>query len=69
MKKIKSMDRIMLSMFVKILKSRKEKDERTEESIDIIVTDSTVLKRKTLNLCSNGLKANLHLGTMNSLPQ
>ena len=36
LKKIKGIDRIMLSIFVKILKRRKDKDERTEESIDII---------------------------------
>ncbi len=36
LKEIRGMDKIMLSMFVKILKSRKDKDEKTEESISII---------------------------------
>ncbi|HEY8421105.1 MAG TPA: flavodoxin domain-containing protein [Thermoclostridium sp.] len=36
LKEIKGMDRILLSMFVRMLKRRKDKDERTEESISII---------------------------------
>jgi len=36
LKEIKGMDRIMLSMFVNMLKRRTDKDERTEESITII---------------------------------
>ncbi len=36
LKEISGMDKIMLSMFVKILKSRKDKDEKIEESIAII---------------------------------
>ena len=33
LKELKGMDKIMLSMFVKMLKSRKDKDEKTEEAI------------------------------------
>lgn len=36
LKEIRGMDRIMLSMFVKMLKNRKDKDEGIEESISII---------------------------------
>lgn len=36
LKELKGMDRIMLAMFVKILKRRGGKDEKTQESIDII---------------------------------
>ncbi len=36
LKELKGMDKIMLSMFVKILKSRSDKDEKIQESIDII---------------------------------
>lgn len=57
MKKIKSMDRIMLSMFVKILKSRKEKDERTEESIDIIVNGFDGVKEENLEPLLEWLKS------------
>ena len=48
LKKMKGMDRIMLSMFVKMLKSRKDKDERTEESIDIIVNGFDGVKEENL---------------------
>ena len=57
LKKIKSMDRIMLSMFVKILKSRKEKDERTEESIDIIVNGFDGVKEENLEPLLEWLKS------------
>jgi len=36
LKEIKGMDKIMLIMFVNMLKSRKEKDEKLEEAISII---------------------------------
>lgn len=36
LKEIRGMDKIMLSMFLKMLKSRKDKNEKTEESISII---------------------------------
>lgn len=56
LKKIKGMDRIMLSIFVKILKSRKEKDERTEESIDIIVNGFNGVKEENLEPLLEWLK-------------
>ncbi|NLG89080.1 MAG: flavodoxin domain-containing protein [Clostridiaceae bacterium] len=56
LKKIKGMDRIMLSMFVKILKSRKEKDERTEESIDIILNGFDGVKEENLEPLLEWLK-------------
>lgn len=33
MKSLKGMDKILMSMFVKMLKNRKDKDERTDEAI------------------------------------
>jgi len=57
LKKIKGMDRIMLSMFVKMLKSRKEKDERTEESIDIIVNGFDGVKEENLEPLLKWLKS------------
>jgi len=36
LKELRGMDRILLFMFIKMLKSRKDKDEKTEESISII---------------------------------
>jgi len=47
----------MLSMFVKILKSRKEKDERTEESIDIIVNGFDGVKEENLEPLLEWLKS------------
>ncbi len=48
LKKIKGMDRIMLSMFIRILKSRKDKDEKTEESISIIENGFDGVKEENL---------------------
>jgi len=48
LKEIKGMDRILLSMFVKILKARKDKDERTEESIAIIENGFDGVKEENL---------------------
>lgn len=45
LKKIKGMDRFMLSM---MLKSRKESDEKTKESIDIIVNGFDGVKEENL---------------------
>jgi len=56
LKKIKGMDRIMLSMFVKMLKSRKDKDERTEEAIDIIVNGFDGVKEENLKPLLEWLK-------------
>lgn len=57
LKRIKGMDRIMLSMFVKMLKSRKEKDERTEESINIIVNGFDGVKEENLEPLLEWLKS------------
>jgi len=57
LKKMKGMDRIMLSMFVKMLKSRKDKDERTEESIDIIVNGFDGVKEENLEPLLEWLKS------------
>lgn len=48
LKEIKGMDRIMLSLFVKMLKSRKDKDERTEEAIAIIENGFDGVKEENL---------------------
>lgn len=56
LKKIKGMDKIMLSMFVKMLKSRKEKDERTEEAIDIIVNGFDGVREENLEPLLEWLK-------------
>jgi len=57
LKKIKGMDRIMLALFVKILKSRKEKDERTEEAINIIVNGFDGVKEENLEPLLEWLKS------------
>ncbi len=48
LKELRGMDRIMLSMFVKVLKSRKDKDEKTEESISIIQNGFDGVKEENL---------------------
>ncbi len=48
LKELKGMDRIMMSMFVKMLKTRKEKDERVEESITIIENGFDGVKEENL---------------------
>ena len=48
LKEIRGMDRIMLSMFVKMLKNRKDKDEKTEESISIIENGFDGVKEENL---------------------
>jgi len=48
LKEIKGMDRILLSMFVRMLKRRKDKDERTEESISIIENGFDGVKEENL---------------------
>ncbi len=48
LKKLKGMDKIMLSMFVKILKNRKDKDERTNESIATIENGFDGVKEENL---------------------
>lgn len=48
LKKIKGMDKIMLSMFLKMLKSRKDKDEKLEEAISIIENGFDGVKEENL---------------------
>lgn len=46
--KLKGMDKIMMSMFLKMLKSRKDKDEKLEESINIIENGFDGVKEENL---------------------
>ena len=48
LKELKGMDKIMLSMFLKMLKSRKDKDEKLKESIDIIENGFDGVKEENL---------------------
>jgi hypothetical protein len=48
LKELKGMDKIMLSLFVKMLKSRKDKDERLEESIAVIEEGYDYVKEEKL---------------------
>ena len=48
LKEIKGMDKIMLSMFVKMLKSRSGKDEKTEEAVFIIENGFDGVKEENL---------------------
>ncbi len=48
LKELKGMDKILLSMFVKLLKKRKDKDEKTEESIAIIENGFDGVKEENL---------------------
>lgn len=48
LKNLKGMDRIMLSLFVRILKKRKNKDERQEEAISIIENGFDGVKEENL---------------------
>lgn len=48
LKELKGMDKIMLSMFVKMLKNRKDKDEKLEESIAIIENGYDGVKEENL---------------------
>ena len=48
LKEVKGMDKIMLSMFVKNLKSRKDKDERIDEAIAIIENGFDGVKEENL---------------------
>ncbi len=56
LKEIKGMDRIMLSMFLKMLKSRKDKDERIQESIVIIENGFNGVKEENLSPVIEWLK-------------
>lgn len=48
LKEVKGMDKILLSMFVKMLKGRKNKDEKTEESIATIENGFDCVDEKNL---------------------
>ncbi len=48
LKDLKGMDKIMLSMFLKMLKNRKEKDEKIEEAISIIENGFDGVKEENL---------------------
>lgn len=54
---LKGMDKIMLSMFVKILKSSKDKDEKTEEAVAIIEKGFNGVKEENLEPVLEWLKA------------
>lgn len=48
LRELKGLDKIMLSMFVKILKSRKDKDEKQKEAISIIENGFDGIKEENL---------------------
>ncbi len=48
LRELKGLDKIMLSMFVKMLKSRKDKDEKLEEAISIIEKGFDGVKEENL---------------------
>lgn len=48
LKQLKGMDKIMLSMFLKMLKSRKDRDEKLEEAISIIENGFDGVKEENL---------------------
>ena len=50
LKEIKGMDRIFLSIFVKMLKSSKDRDEKTDEAISMIENGFNGVKEENLNL-------------------
>lgn len=55
LKELKGKDKIMMSMFVKMLKSRKDKDERTEEAISVIENGFDGVKEENLEPVLNWL--------------
>lgn len=57
MKQLKGTDRILLSVFLKILKHRKNKDERTEESIRIIENGFDGVREENLEPLLEWMKA------------
>jgi nitrogenase molybdenum-iron protein alpha/beta subunit len=48
LREIKGIDKIMLSLFIKMLKSRKDQDEKTKESISIIENGFDGVKEENL---------------------
>lgn len=57
LKELKGMDKIMMNMFVKMLKSRKNADEKTSESIAIIENGFDGVKEENLNPILEWIKA------------
>jgi hypothetical protein len=57
LREIKGIDKIMLTMFIKMLKSRKGTDAKTEESIAIIENGFDGVKEENLELVLAWLKA------------
>ena len=57
LREIKGIDKIMLSMFIKMLKSRKAQDEKTKESISIIENGFDGVKEENLEPVLEWLKA------------
>lgn len=55
------MDKIMLSMFVKMLENRKDKDDETEEAINHIVNGYDGVNEGNLEPVIQWLKANSKL--------
>jgi hypothetical protein len=56
LKEIKGMDKVLLSMFLWILKSRRDKDEETEEAIEIIENGFDGVKEENLEPVLQWLK-------------
>lgn len=57
MKDLKGLDKIMMSMFVKMLKSSKDKDEKTEEAVVIIEKGFNGVKEENLEPVLKWLRA------------
>ncbi len=57
LKELKGMDKIMLSMFLKMIKSRKDKDEKLEEAITIIENGFDGVKEENLKSVLEWLNA------------
>lgn len=55
LKQIKGMDKIMLAIFVKILKNQKDKDEKIEEAISMIENGFNGVKEENLTPVLNWL--------------
>jgi len=57
LRELKGIDKIMLSLFIKMLKSRKDQDEKTKESISIIENGFDGVKEGNLEPVLTWLKA------------
>jgi len=57
LRELKGIDKIMLSMFVKMLKRRKDQDEKTEEAISNIVNGFDGVKEENLEPVLNWINA------------